>query len=73
VFRGCIEQDFEIAYDDCDQPVRLNVRGNTSFMTGEMLFNMKRMIETAVGVIDTSAELGERLTVIGKAMCHRPY
>lgn len=58
IYKGCIEQNFEAAFeDDNASSIPINVRNNVNFMTGEMLACMKQIIETSVPIISTQSEL----------------
>jgi WASH complex subunit 7 len=65
IFKGCIEQNFESAIEDDSSVTPINVRNNVNFMTGEMLFCMKQIIENSVPVMGTQSELNERTTIMG--------
>lgn len=66
IFKGCIEQNFETALeDDGVSTIPINVRNNVNFMTGEMLFCLKQIIEQSVPVMGTASELNERMTLMG--------
>jgi WASH complex subunit 7 len=65
IFKGCIEQNFESAIEDDSSITPINVRNNANFMTGEMLFCLKQIIENSVPVMGTQSELNERLTIMG--------
>lgn len=66
IFKGCIEQNFESAFeDDNTSAIPINVRNNVNFMTGELLVCMKQNIETSVPVMGTQSELNERMIIMG--------
>ena len=45
--------------------IPINVRNNVNFMTGEMLFCLKQIIDHSVPVMGTASELNERMTIMG--------
>jgi WASH complex subunit 7 len=66
IFKGCVEQNFEDAQEaDSEEVLRINVRNNVNFMTGELLHCIKQIIDLAVPVMGTASELNERMTIMG--------
>eukprot|EP01034_Spumella_vulgaris_P022423 gene22423-28547_t len=64
IYKQCVEQNFEDCVED-DNTINISVRGNQSFLNGELMHCMKAAIESSLAVIGTNAELGERMTIVG--------
>ena len=74
IYKGCIEQNFEMAYEDDDtgsgvvgdgSSIKINVRYNSNYMAGELLVTMKTMLETALSTLGTNSETNERMAIVG--------
>lgn len=74
IYKGCIEQNFETAFEDDDAAasgvagdgsIKINVRYNSNYMAGELLVTMKTMLETALGTLGTNSETNERMAIVG--------
>lgn len=74
IFKGCIEQNFEIIMleEEEEKEVKVNVRANEVFM-GELLFCFKTQLETALSIIGTSSELFERYDIVGSMAMYCLY
>lgn len=56
IFRGCIEQNYELMMTDDGEDGYVNVRGNQTFLN-ELLTCLKDMLEISLSTIGTSNEL----------------
>jgi WASH complex subunit 7 len=66
ILNGCIEQNFEEAFeDDSATPIFISVRENNTFMSGEFLYNIKQVIEASPSVVGTHTEMTERFLIMG--------
>lgn len=66
IFKGCIEQNFEAAFEEeATTSLHINVRSNTLFMAEQLLYCMRSMIDGALRVIGSNSEWNERYRVMG--------
>lgn len=64
IFKGCIEQNFEVHINESDEEIPIVVRDNQTFL-GEMLQSIKNILEGSLAVIGKATELQEREYVVG--------
>lgn len=66
IFQGCIEQNFEAAFeDDASTSIHINVRGNQAFLGKEYLYCLKFIVDNALAVVGTNSETNERHILMG--------
>lgn len=75
ILKGCIEQNFEDVYDDDDteNAIKINVRYNRNYISNELLYSMKLMLESALLNIGTNMESIERIHVVGAVGIYALY
>eukprot|EP00602_Paraphysomonas_sp_CaronLab_P007109 CAMPEP_0185031460 /NCGR_PEP_ID=MMETSP1103-20130426/18944_1 /TAXON_ID=36769 /ORGANISM="Paraphysomonas bandaiensis, Strain Caron Lab Isolate" /LENGTH=1209 /DNA_ID=CAMNT_0027566997 /DNA_START=38 /DNA_END=3667 /DNA_ORIENTATION=- len=64
IFKGCIDQNYEINVNENDEETKISVRSNATFLA-EMLHCTKSILENALAVIGKSTELNEREHLVG--------
>jgi hypothetical protein len=72
IFKGCIEQNYELMVDDDGEEGHVNVRGNQTFLN-ELLICLRNQLDNAVSVIGTSNETTERFDIMGSFALYALY
>ena len=65
IFKGCIEQNFEILIDDNNNTSNINIRNNLNFMEKQFLYCIKEIIVNNINKINTNNEIHEKEIMIG--------
>ena len=65
IFKGCIEQNFEILIDDNNNTSNINIRNNLNFMEKQFLYCIKEIILNNINKINTNNEINEKEIMIG--------
>jgi hypothetical protein len=64
VFKGCIEQNYEINVSETGEEITIQVRDNETFL-GELLHCMRSVVDNALANIGKPIELKDREEVVG--------
>ena len=65
IFKGCIEQNFEILIDDNNNTSNINIRNNLNFIEKQFLYCIKEIILNNINKINTNNEIHEKEIMIG--------